>query len=610
VEATEELELARGDAGVARGDAGVAQSEPAVALGEAGVAQDGAWSRAAPLALGRYRLGRRLGSGGFGTVYAAHDERLGREVAVKVIPADGAAPERARREALAVARLDHPGIVALFDAGEDAGGRYLVSELVRGHTLAELEAAGDLSDRDVLRAGLALADALAHAHERGVVHRDVKPQNVLIPATPRTRRGAAKLTDFGVAQLAGDEPLTVTGDVVGTLAYMAPEQATGKRIDERVDLYALGLVLYEALAGFHPVAAGSPAATLKRLGKPIPPLRKARADLPPGLAAAIDRAVRPRPEERGTLDELFDGLAEALPAVSDEGGTIAPHPLERRLPALPPALGRLVGPGAAAALVGLALAGLTDDAALAPPLAALAAGVLVALLPRLGWLAAALGTVALLALGPDPRAGAAAVILAAALAPPLLLRADGAVWSLPAAAPALGLLGLAGAFPALAGRAPRVLARAALGALGAWWLLLAEPLLGRVLVFGPAPQAPPVAQWDHAAALTAADVIAPTATSGALGLAVVWAVGAAVLPWLVRGRSLLSDVLLAGAWATGLATATAALGEALGDAVARPDPRGLAAGAVAAAVLAVVRAPGPSDHTLAMDAEGSPPRDG
>src|SRR5262245_20374252 len=230
------------------------------------------------LGMGRYRLQERLGSGGFGTVYAARDERLGRDVAIKVMPADNAAPERARREALAVARLDHPGIVALFDAGEEGGARYLVSELVDGRTLAQLEAEGALSDRDVLRAGLALADALAHAHERGVIHRDVKPQNVIVPEDGgpgwlgMPRAAPAKLTDFGVAHLAGEEPLTRTGDVVGTLAYMAPEQAAGKPAGEAADLYSLALVLYEALAGRHPVKAGSPQATARRLGSKLPAL--------------------------------------------------------------------------------------------------------------------------------------------------------------------------------------------------------------------------------------------------------------------------------------------------------------------------------------------------
>src|SRR5919107_3865511 len=169
-------------------------------------------------------MGRRLGAGGFGAVHEAIDETLDRWVAVKVIPADAETPVRARREAVAAARLEHPGIVAIYDAGEEDGARYLISELVDGRTLAQLEAAGELSDRDVLRVGLALADALAHAHERGVIHRDVKPQNVIVPDAASSRHCAAKLTDFGVAHLAGEEGLTRTGDVVGTLAYMAPEQ--------------------------------------------------------------------------------------------------------------------------------------------------------------------------------------------------------------------------------------------------------------------------------------------------------------------------------------------------------------------------------------------------
>src|SRR3954464_1819039 len=215
------------------------------------------------LVMGRYRLQERLGSGGFGTVYAAHDERLDRPVAIKVMPGDRAAPERARREAIAVARLDHPGIVALFDAGEEGGARYLVSELVDGRTLAQLEAEGALSDRDVLRAGLALADALAHAHERGVIHRDVKPQNVIVPDDDgrwlgMPRAAPAKLTDFGVAHLAGEESLTRTGDVVGTLAYMAPEQAAGRPAGEAADLYSLAPVLYEGRPRAPPPTGGSP----------------------------------------------------------------------------------------------------------------------------------------------------------------------------------------------------------------------------------------------------------------------------------------------------------------------------------------------------------------
>jgi eukaryotic-like serine/threonine-protein kinase len=556
------------------------------------------------LAMGRYRLGARLGAGGFGTVYAARDERLGRPVAVKAIPAGGPAPERAQREARAVARLDHDAIVALFDAGEEDGCRYLVSELVEGRTLAQLETAGELSDRDVLRIGLALADALDHAHERGVIHRDVKPQNVIVPDGPSSRRSAAKLTDFGVAHLAGEEALTLTGDVVGTLAYMAPEQAAGRPVDERADLYSLGLVLYEALAGANPVKAGSPTATARRIGTMLPPLARARADLPEELCAALDRAILPDPEQRGELDDLFDALADALPDVSDDGGLIAPHPLERRIPALPPAVGRLVAPAAAGALVWAALTGLTPEPAFAPPIAAAAAVALVALLPRAGWLLAAAATTVLLALGPAPRPGAALLLAALAIAPPLLLRADGRSWSLPAAAPALGLLGLAGAYPALAGRAPRWSARAALGALGAWWLVLAEPLLERTLAFGPAPGTPARASFDGAPGITAGDVIAKACSSGALLLALVWGAAALLLPWLVRGRSLQSDVVRATAWAAGLAAATATLGESLGDRVGQAAAHGLVPGAVAAAGLALVLA-----HPHRPPAEEPEPRE-
>ncbi len=181
------------------------------------------------LVLGRYSLQRRIGAGGHGTVWCALDLRLEREVAVKVIAREGAPSRpRAEREARVAARLNHPGIVSLYELGEDDDAVYLVSELVRGRTMAELEAAGALSDRDVARIGAALCEALVHAHGNGVVHRDVKPQNVIVVAEPAAGAGFAKLTDFGIAHLASGDPLTRTGDVVGTLAYMAPEQAAGR----------------------------------------------------------------------------------------------------------------------------------------------------------------------------------------------------------------------------------------------------------------------------------------------------------------------------------------------------------------------------------------------
>ncbi len=224
------------------------------------------------------------------------------------------------------------------------------------------------------------------------------------------------------------------------------------------------------------------------------------------------------------------------------------------------------------------------------------------MLPRVGWLVAALCVPLLLALGPMQRPGAALLVAALALASPLLLRADGRAWALPAAAPVLGLLGLAGAYPALAGRAPRWGARAALGALGAWWLVLAEPLAERALVFGPAPDTPARPSFDGALGITAGDVIAPAVSSGALLLGAIWAAAALVLPWLVRGRSLPYDAAMASAWSAGVAVATIALGEALGDRVAQNAPHGLLPGAVAGAALAVALAhlrragePAPSD---------------
>src|SRR5881392_4026121 len=275
------------------------------------------------LVLERYRLVRRLGSGGFGTVWLAHDERLDRPVAVKRVPtADAEQAERARREALVAARLSHPGIVALYEAGADESACYLVSELVRGETLGVLEAEGALSDRDVVEIGLALCDALAHAHARGVVHRDVKPGNVIVPEAPEDGGAAAKLTDFGIARIVGDDALTRTGDVLGTLAYMAPEQAEGRGASASSDLYALGLVLYEALAGVNPIRGASPAETARRIGSPVPSLRRARRDLPRALCAGIDAAVAVDPARRGSIGALRSALGASRDAVGDEPGVI------------------------------------------------------------------------------------------------------------------------------------------------------------------------------------------------------------------------------------------------------------------------------------------------
>jgi hypothetical protein len=530
--------------------------------------------------LGRYRLVRRIGSGGFGVVWLAEDEHLRRAVAVKrIVMHDPAVAARAEREGRAAARLSHAGIVALYESGRDDEAVYLVSELVRGRTLGELMEDGELSDRDVLRIGVALCDALAHAHGRGVIHRDVKPGNVIVPdgwADSDLTAGAAKLTDFGIARMVGDDALTVTGDVVGTLAYMAPEQAEGRAAGEEADLYALALVLYEALSGVNPVRGRGAASTARRLGARLPPLGRLRRDLPLELCHALDRAVLPRPEQRGTVGELRDTLAGGLPVADAERGTIAGSPLEgiARVAPRPEVRPRLRAAAAlaAGALAAGAVAWLSPRGgfAVSPATAGAAAALAVLVLPRLGWIAT---VVALAAWSSGPTAA----VLALAAAPTVvLLRRSGALWSLPAGAPLIGAIGLAGAWPALAAQATRPWHRAALGALGWWWLMLAEVLSGQRLALG----APPDATLSGTHLL-------PLLTSGALALAALWAGAAVLLPVLVRGRALAADVVGATTWAAGLGSATQAIAGALSW---QPAMRGVVAAAVVAGGLAVVAA--------------------
>jgi eukaryotic-like serine/threonine-protein kinase len=527
--------------------------------------------------LGRYRLARRIGSGGFGVVWLAEDEHLRRAVAVKrIVMHDPAVAARAEREGRAAARLSHPGIVALYESGRDDEAVYLVSELVRGRTLAELMEDGELSDRDVLRVGVALCDALTHAHGRGVIHRDVKPGNVIVPDRPQDGHGVAKLTDFGIARMIGDDALTATGDVVGTLAYMAPEQADGRAAGEEADLYALALVIYEALSGVNPVRGRGAASTARRLGARLPPLGRLRRDLPLELGQALDRAVLPRPEQRGTLGELRDALADALPAADDERGTIAGSPLEGLArpaprPKVRPRM-RVVAGLAAGALAAAAVAWLTPRAGaeVSPAAAGAAAALAVLLLPRVGWIAM---VAALAAWSSGPTA---AVVGLGAAPTVLLLRRSGALWSLSAGAPLLGVVGLAGAWPALAGQALRPWHRAALGALGCWWLMLAEVLSGKRLALGAPPDA-----------TLAGTHLMPLLTSGVLAVAALWAAAAVLLPLLVRGRALAADVVGATTWAAGLGSATQAVAGALSW---QPAMRGVVASAVVAGGLAVVLA--------------------
>jgi hypothetical protein len=508
------------------------------------------------LVLSRYRLHRRLGTGAFGAVWMARDERLERDVAVKVLPRERVVGGRFEREARAAARLSHPGIVTLYEASVDDDGAYLVSELVSGSTLAELLEAGRLSDRDIAQIGVALCDALAHAHAHGVVHRDVKPSNVLIPDRVSTPSELAKLTDFGVARVIGGDSLTRTGDVVGTAAYMAPEQAEGRQADATADVYSLALVLYEALTGVNPLRAGPPTQRARRLGAYLPPVRRHRRDLPRELGRAIDLALRPRPRERGSIEELRQALAASVGRLDD-----APESVGQPPPELPPEdpepfapsldiadapsvprLSRLLAGLAAAGLAVWVTGSLLHSSGVAAAAAAVASGVAVALLLRVGWLG--LAVIAGVALVIQGRSGTAVLVLIGALIPVVLLPTDPARWPLPGVAAALGVIGLAGAWPALAARAPSAWQRAALGA-GGWISLQLGTVLSASTLYAGLPAATPqVGAWSTSPAAAVREVLSPLFTSGALTPALAWALGAVALPIVLRQPDL---VLRAGA---------------------------------------------------------------
>jgi eukaryotic-like serine/threonine-protein kinase len=254
------------------------------------------------LLAGRYRLGEQIAVGGSARVVAAIDERLGRRVAVKLVDAavvdatDPAARQRFVRESRASAGFSHPHAVAVYDAGEDAGLLYLVMELVDGPSVAQLVAGGPLPIERAVRIAEQVLAALEAAHASGVVHRDVKPANVLI-----TPSGDAKLADFGIAKRFDDltESVTRTGFVVGTPRYLAPEQALGRPLTPASDVYAVGVLLYEMLAGVPPYdGATATEAALAHQVAPVPDVTERRPDVPPAIAAAVARALAKDPADR------------------------------------------------------------------------------------------------------------------------------------------------------------------------------------------------------------------------------------------------------------------------------------------------------------------------
>ena len=289
-----------------------------------------------PLLHDRYRLLRKLGSGAFATVYLADDLQLGRQVAVKVVEDETDVDGRALREARAAAKLSHPHIMTVFEVTRETSRTLLISEYIEGETLRQLFARRRLSDAQLLEAGIQIGRALEHAHRRGVVHRDIKPENVMLLATEGVD---VRVMDFGVARLEDLSSITLDGDVVGTLAYMAPEQLEGRPVDARADVYSLALTLYEGFTGKNPLRGKHPAELLRAPTQMVfARLSRARPDLPLSLEDALEQGLRYDPALRpdaASFRRLLERALKEMPVPEEHVGLV-----ERTLVRLAPSTER------------------------------------------------------------------------------------------------------------------------------------------------------------------------------------------------------------------------------------------------------------------------------
>jgi len=262
----------------------------------------------------RYQIVRKLGSGAFATVYLADDLKMGRPVAIKVVEHTADVEDRVVREAQAAAKLSHHHIVAVYEMVREPERTYLITEYIQGRTLREHYREQTLSDLDLLEVGVQLCRALEHAHKRGVVHRDIKPENIMLVDGETID---VRLMDFGVAQLEDRASITLDGDLVGTVAYMSPEQIEGKAVDSRSDVYSLALTLYEGFTRKNPLRGKKLQELLRDVSRPeIPPLEENRPDLPPELCDALRRAMardRYARPDAGTLGRLLARAAKQMP---------------------------------------------------------------------------------------------------------------------------------------------------------------------------------------------------------------------------------------------------------------------------------------------------------
>jgi serine/threonine-protein kinase len=320
---------------------------------------------------GRYEIEDLVGTGGMSSVYRARDTVLERRVALKILhehfSSDPEYGERFRREARAIARLNHPNIVTVIDRGDFRGRQFIVFELVPGDNLKDVvRRYGPLPVPEALALTHQIARGLSFAHEHGVVHRDVKPQNVLLD-----EGGTAKVTDFGIARsLEPGDGLTQTGTVLGTSDYVSPEQASGRRVDARSDQYSLGVLLYELLTGELPYSADNfMAVAMRHLQDPVPSVRQRRPDVPQRVDEVVARALAKRPEDRfPTMEAMMAALEAALAEKATDGeatGELPPisrpsRPARTRPRRIAPLWAALLVVAAGALALGLILANRDD----------------------------------------------------------------------------------------------------------------------------------------------------------------------------------------------------------------------------------------------------------
>jgi hypothetical protein len=502
------------------------------------------------LVLGRYRPLRPLGSGGSGSVWLARDETAGIDVALKIIAKEGRAAPRAEREATAATRLRHPHCLRAYGLEADDKHLYIPYEYVPGVTLRQALRAGELNDEGAVEAAAQILEGLAFAHARGIVHRDVKPSNVLVAEEDIV---SVRLFDFGLAQMEDADTLTAVGDVPGTLAYISPERLHGEQAGPPADVWAVGVLLWEALSGHHPFWRTSPLETGEEIKTGAPSIREARPDLPDRLIAAVDASLSLDPAERPKAGSLARELRDAWWEQSPRKARSRP---KQRLRFEPRRMLRRSGPAVLAAFAaGWSASVLPFYPASWPLLLAALVGALTALRPRAG-LAFALA-VPVFPLG-NISSGLATLYVGFALGWLLLMWGDARRGLLFCSGLVLGPIGLLGLMPIVALQARGLVRRAAHSAAAVLLASAAAGIHGRLLPFTLSGAPPlPIAGSEHPLAVLQ-EVWQWLLAVPPLGLeALILAVAAAALPLVARTSDLAIAAFAAGFLATTMLAAPA-----------------------------------------------------